>query len=400
MLYLSRMRLRSKGPDRILASEAVGKLLTDIKGLITTLLIGNEFVNVAFSSVMASVFVLALGKRVGTPTSFALSLGLLILFGELVPKSLALRYPEDFALAAVHPLRFFYLALKPIRIAVQSIAGLILPVSDRAEGDDAAAISDEEFESLIEHGLDEGIYRKDEAELMRRILLLRNLTAKELMTPRTEVLAMPQDTTLSEAVTALKSNYFSRIPVYEDSIDKIKGVVLAKDLLKAARTKMKSREIKRFLREVPLVPETKRANKLLASLVAEHAHLAVVIDEYGGTEGIVTLEDVLEEIVGEIVDEKDEKIQEVIRIAPNTFEVLGSTRLDLFAEKVGCQLPEGDYDTVAGFIIARLGTIPDGGERVDEGRLHLEILRTEKSRIVAIRVEVNKTPAEVKGKLQ
>lgn len=385
MLSLSRMRVARSSATQMRASGAIKSLLSDTRGLITTLLLGNEFVNVALASVIASIVVPRLGEKQGTLAAFGLAFGLLILFGEFTPKSLALRYPEDFAVAAVHPLRFLYTALKPVRKLVQGMTNMLLSGSLR-KSQLRRGFSDEEFESLIEAGLAKGLYKRDEAQMMRRILTLRHITAKELMTPRPEVVAMPEKTTVADAVSALRKTYFARIPVFAESIDNVLGVVLAKELIKAANSGAGRSQVREFVREVPVVPETKKANNLLALLVAEKAHLAVVIDEYGGTEGIVTLEDVLEEIVGEIVDEKDEEVLEITRIGPDTFSVLSSARLDLFAEEVGLELPDGDYDTVGGFIVTKLGSIPAQGERIEEGPLVFEVLRTEKSRVISMLV--------------
>jgi len=387
MLSLSRMRVGRTSSSQTRASGAIRSLLSDTRGLITTLLLGNEFVNVALASVVASIVVPRLGQRQGTPVAFGLALGLLILFGEFTPKSLALRYPEDFAVAAVHPLRFFYTVLKPVRKLVQGITNVILSGSLRGAPEQVrTGFSDEEFESLIEEGLAQGLYKRDEAQMIRRILALRLLTAKELMTPRREVVAMPEGTTVADAVSTLRKSYFARIPVFAESIDNVLGVVLAKELIKAANSGVEQAKIKEFVREAPVVPETKKANNLLALLVGEKAHLAVVIDEYGGTEGIVTLEDILEEIVGEIVDEKDKEVREITRIGPDMFSVLSSARLDLFAEEVGFELPDGDYDTVGGFIVTKLGSIPTQGEQIEEGPLVFEVLKTEKSRVVSMLV--------------
>jgi len=387
MLSLSRMRVGRTSSSQMRASGAIRSLLSDTRGLITTLLLGNEFVNVALSSVVASLVVPRLGHRQGTPVAFGLALGLLILFGEFTPKSLALRYPDDFAVAAVHPLRFFYTVLKPVRKLVQGMTNILLSGSLKGAPEQVrTGFSDEEFESLIEAGLAQSLYKRDEAQMIRRILALQHLTAKELMTPRREVVAVSEDTLVSDAVSALRKSYFARIPVFAESIDNVLGVVLAKELIKAANSGSARSHLREFVREVPVVPETKKANNLLALLVAEKAHLAVVIDEYGGTEGIVTLEDVLEEIVGEIVDEKDKEVREITRIAPDTFNVLSCARLDLFAEEIGLELPDGDYDTVGGFIVTKLGSIPSRGEQIEEGPLVFEILKTEKSRIVSMLV--------------
>jgi len=390
MLCLSRMRVGRSSSSQTRASRAIESLLSDARGLLTTLLLGNEIINVALASVIASIVAPRLGEKQGPPVAFGLALGLLILFGELTPKSLALRYPEDFAVAIVHPLKFLYTLLKPLRKLIQGVANTLLSGSSKGAWEQSqTGFTDDEFEALVEDGLAEGIYRQDEAQMMRRILALRHLTAKELMTPRTEVMAMPEETTVADAVSVLRKSYFARIPVFSESIDNVLGVVLAKELIRAADSGARRSPITEFVRDVPVVPETKKASSLLALLVAERAHLAVVIDEYGGTEGIVSLEDILEEIVGEIVDEKDEEIHEITGVGPGTFNVLSSARLDLFAEKVGFQLPEGDYDTVGGFVITKLGSIPARGERLEEGPLVFEILKTEKSRIVSMLVRKN-----------
>ena len=398
MLSLSRMRVGRSSSSHARASRAIESLLSDARGLLTTLLLGNELVNVALASVVASIVVHRLGEKQGTPVALVLALGLLILFGELTPKSLALRYPEDFAVAVVHPLKFFYTLLKPVRKLTQGITNMLLSSSLKAALEKKqTGFTDDEFETLVERGLVKGIYRQDEAQMMRRILALRHLTAKELMTPRPEVMALPENMTVADAVSALRGRYFARIPVFSESIDNVLGIVLAKELIRAGYSGAGASPIKEFVRDVPVVPETKKANRLLALLVAERAHLAVAIDEYGGTEGIVSLEDILEEIVGEIVDEKDEEVHEITKVGPNTFNVLSSARLDLFAEAVGFRLPEGDYDTVGGFVVTKLGSIPARGQRLEEGPVVFEVLKTEKSRIVSMLVRKHAPEAAERG---
>jgi len=389
-LSLSRMRLRRHLPSQFRAQQTITELLQQTRALITTVLIGNEFVNVAIASLMAWMIIPVVGPHLGPVVALVSGLCLILLFGEVAPKSLAVRYPEDFALATVHPLRLIHRLLWPLRWPVLSLIGLLGARGEKGSG----SISDEEFESVIEGGLRDGVYRPEEAELIRRILALRRTVAKELMTPRREMFALQKETTVAEAVATIRKQFFARIPVYDGTIDRIVGVVLAKDLLKAARSRLRQSQIERFCRQVPFVPETKRASELLSLLLSERTHLAVVVDEYGGTEGIVTVEDILEEIVGEILDEKDKEVKEIVPVGPLTYRVMASTRIEQFAKAIGVALPQGDYDTVGGFITTRLGAIPTPGQKLRQGRLEFEVLATESSRIVSLLVKVRPSPEE------
>ncbi len=322
---------------------------------------------------------------VAVTVAFALITYLHIVLGELAPKTAALLRPETVSRWVAPPLNLFNRLAAPAVWLLNSSASLVVRGFGWAATGEEHVHSPEEIQMLLHQSLEGGVVEQDEEAMIHGVFELTRTVAREVMTPRTDIVAVRDDATLDEVLGTAAESGFSRIPVYRDSIDDVVGVLLVKDLLPWLRRQDRSGfHAARVAREAYFVPDSKPVDDLLAELRRQKVHMAVVVDEFGGTDGIVTLEDLVEEVIGEIYDEHDVARAE-IRIEPDgRILVDGGAALSDLVEEF--ELPETgkEYDTVAGFVIGELGHIPEPGERVSLGPATLEVLETRDRRVTRL----------------
>jgi CBS domain containing-hemolysin-like protein len=261
-------------------------------------------------------------------------------------------------------------------------------------GDDKADDTTDDFQALMEVGEAEGIIEESERELIETMVEFSETRASEIMTPRTEICAIPVNSTVTAARDLIIDEKYSRLPVYRDTIDNIEGVIYVRDLLHAWADGQENAPIQTILRDAFFVPETKTASELLKSMQTNHVQIAIVIDEYGGVAGLVTVEDILEEIVGEIEDEdiEDEEIIEIIEGADGYFDVLGSTEIDKIERLFDIEVEDEDFTTIAGLVTSEAGYVPKPGENLTVSGLEVKILRADEKKIQLLRLR--KAPAQ------
>lgn len=350
------------------------KLLRDPAGLVNSGLILRAFMFTFLSAAAGVCFYTPVLNLLGDSVWMKLlSLGIIILaaavfggaFGVLLPKRLCTsgRIGSGFALSCCGVYRFFLALVRPIELAASGLSWIPLRAAGVKRSDLADTVTEEEILMMVDAVNETGGIEEAQAEMISNIFEFDDLEVHEIMTHRTEVSALPIDSTIEQAARLVIGEGFSRIPVYDGSIDKVCGVVFAKDLLRSAIDGDSSGQIKELVREIKYVPENCRCDDLLQEFTSSKTQIAVVVDEYGGTAGIVTMEDLLEAIVGSIQDEYDNEIPDIQEITPNTFDILGKADLDEVMEQLGCQIPEDqDNDTIGGFVTELLGHIPEEGE--------------------------------------
>ena len=240
---------------------------------------------------------------------------------------------------------------------------------------------------IVEHSEEGGAIQAGDAELIEGVFEFSEKNAREVMTPRTRVIAMPVDATLEEACDLVEESNFSRYPVYDGSLDNVIGLVLAKDLLREVRRPAAAFDLRRLMRDVHVVPGSREVEEVLSDFKRRKEHLAVVLDEFGGTAGIVTMEDLLEEIVGEILDEHDEPERRALEGTAGETLVPGETHIAEVNEHYGLELPDEDYTTIGGFVFGALGRLPVAGDRVAARGVHLSVRDMEGRRIKTVAIE-------------
>jgi len=351
------------------------------------------FLSSAFAAVTLTVALEDLLSRLPEVASYAAPLSLVlvtlvlslvtIVFGELVPKALALANAERFALAVSGPFEFLERVLSPLVRLLEFVTNAVTrPLG--AEQHDRSQISMEELKILVERGGEQGVLEAEEEQMISAVIELGEGRVHEVMVPRIDVTAIPVETAFGEALDTILREGHSRIPVYEESIDNVIGILYAKDLLPYLKDNAEQPELRRLLRAPLFVPESMSVDDLLHELQRRKVHIAVVLDEYGGTAGIVTIEDLLEEIVGEIQDEYDVEEPMVERVSETEVRFDGRANIDDFVDAFGVDLADEDreeYDTVGGFVYHRVGGVPKVGDTLDIDGLTLTVESTDGRRV-------------------
>lgn len=392
MRHFSRVRLAER-----LESRGRSELLQIVVDLRSDLLFSTGFLRLCATLGLVLLVTHAVLDDPEEPAArygvvFVISMVLVMLAGVVIPNAWA-RYGSDAFLARsipvllglrvlVYPLLAFQHLFDGL---VRRLAGIPGTNGPQEEADQIG----KEILDVVSEGELAGAVHEEDAEMIESVMELRATTVGEIMTPRTEIVALQASSSLNEAKELIVREGHSRIPVYVDNLDDIKGVLYAKDLLLLDGTE--PFDPIRLMRKVPFVPETKRVPDLLQELREQKVHLAIVLDEYGGTAGLITIEDILEEIVGEIADEYEEAEPEPIRrIAPNMIEVDARLHIDELNDELKIDLPEDeDYDTVGGFIFSEMGRIPAPGEAYQYSNIRFEVLEAEERKINRLRVEVS-----------
>lgn len=331
--------------------------------------------------------------------AFAFIAYLHIVLGELAPKSAALLHPETTSRLVAPALNAFTGLMSPFIWFLNGSSNLLLrSFGLGAVGAMERVHSPEEIQMLVEQGMREGVVEEDEQAMIHGVFELTHTVARELMTPRTDIVGVEADAGLEEVLDVAARSGFSRLPVYQGSIDNVIGVLLVKDLLPwLVRKERSDVRARKLVREALFIPDTKPVDDLLAELRQQKVHMAIVVDEFGGTDGIVTLEDLVEEIVGEIYDEHDVEHFDVTAEPDGGVLVDGGYSYADLAERFELEWNEQDedYDTVAGFVIGRLGRIPAEGDRVvlGEGGAELEVVGVEDRRVTRLRLHLPTAPA-------
>jgi len=325
--------------------------------------------------------------NLGHILAFSIITFLHIVFGELAPKSIAIQRPVGTTLALTFPLRFFYMIFRPFIWVLNGFANLILKMLGFGESITEVHHSSEELQYLLDQGKESGALNLTEHELIKNVFDFNERVVKNVMVPRTKITAIEVNSTKEVLLNTIISEGYSRVPVYDNSIDKIVGVVHAKDLLPQLVDKQEI-ELKNIIRKPYFIPETKKINDLLTEFQLKRIQIAIVLDEFGGTSGMVTLEDIVEELVGEIQDEYDEEHPIVEQVSQTEFIVSASANIHDVNEFLPVELPSSnDYDTLSGLVSELFDKIPDVGECKTYHGYSFTILKKTQQNIESVKME-------------
>lgn len=384
-MSLNRAKIKSRAQAGNKRAAKVLKLCESGDMLLSTILIGNNIVNIAATSIATVLFVGLFRENGATVSTVVMTVSVLI-FGEITPKSLAKERPEAYALAVVDVVSLLNTLLKPLTFLLVKMKRLIGRLF-RGEAD--TAITDDELLTIVDEAEQEGGIDSEEGELLRNVIEFKDLEAIDIFTPRIDMTAVEVGTPREEILALFRQTGFSRIPVYRDTVDDIIGIINEKDF--HAQIVGTEKPLETILQPALFIPPSVKIADLLKQLQQKKTHMAVIVDEFGGTEGIVTMEDILEELVGEIFDEHDEAEAEIRPLAENRFAVPTSTELDEFFERFGIT-EETDASTVNGWVISHIGKIPAVGDCFDFENLTVQVTATDEQRAEELTVTVR--PAE------
>lgn len=372
----------------------INTLLDKPRRLLVTVLLGNTVVNVA-ASIIAVTLALEFAAINNTPLEVALLLQiilltvLILLLGELIPKVFASKNPVKFTKIVVIPIYWISVILYPV---AEIITELIQAASNKINFDRTKDVmTDDELTKLAELGQEKGAIEKEEQEIITSIMEFRSVLVSEIMTPRVDIVAVSKNASIEAIINTITESGHSRLPLYNDDLDEILGIIYAKDLLPYLKDKGKREvnSVKDLARKPMYAPETKRIKDMLHEFQEKKMHVAIVVDEYGGTSGLVTLEDVIEEVVGEIWDEFDREEESINKIAKDKFLVLGKTSINDINETIGFQmLPEtDDYDTIGGLVLSNAARIPEEGYSFNIADYCITVKKVVNKRINKVLVE-------------
>ena len=375
---VNRLRLLHQSEAGDARASRVFRLLQRYEETLTSILIGNTIVNVAFI-LFGGWWIIEFVETIATQTVAFLALFfLLLLFGELIPKSYAREHTERYVLLIGRPLRFFLLCFRPLVFLLLRLRQFAL----RLIGADPKGplVTEQELKALVDISQEEGIMGLAEAELVHQAVDFQHATVEDALTPRMDIQAIDIDARLEDILAEVQKGGYSRLPVYKDSIDHVIGVLSERDFLRAY-VKNGSVDIREWIRPVSFVVLQTRLMDLLPELKVKQSHMAVVLDEFGGTAGLITLEDILEEIVGEIWDEHDESLEYTKRIGPEQYECLAEYDIEDFCQQFQLTMPDTDAQSLGGWIMEGSGQLPDVGTAMRYERVTLTVLHIENRRV-------------------
>lgn len=365
--------------------EALLRFVRQPDKFLGTTLIGNNIVNVLLASI-STVIVDRLGSLAFDARYTSLVIGtVVLLFGEIVPKAIFRDHADTLVPRLFPVLKFFYIILKPFVAIVTGLNKALRKLLKLEDGDQYDYLTKDDLSFLLSQTDSEGI-SAPQMEMIEDALDFTELEARNVMIPRTDIIAIPETATIQEVIELAKEEGFTRYPVYRNNIDDIVGVLIIYDILKKDCTQdMQAGDI---IHEPLFAPENTDIDVLLKEMQSKRRSMAIIVDSYGGTAGIITMEDILEEIVGDIEDEYDvdEEDDDVQQVSPNTWLAAADVEIDRLADDYGIELPEGDYETLAGLILDKLERIPHQGQVVNIAEYRIQVLQASPKKIVKVKI--------------
>jgi len=388
MFSLAPHRLETLVEDGVPGSRTLKALKDDPHRLLVTILVGNNLVNIAMTSITTGLLAIYFSQGVAVAVSTFGITALVLLFGESAPKSYAVENTESWALRIAKPLKFAERVLLPLIVVFDFLTQQVNRVTGGQSAIETSYITRDEIRDIIETGEREGVLEEEEREMLQRTLRFNRTIAKEVMTPRLDMTAVSVGASIEEAIETCVQSGHARVPVYEGSLDNIIGTVNIRDLVRDrdfGETGTENLELDDLIEPTLHVPESKNVDELLAEMRENRMHMVVVIDEFGTTEGLVTMEDLTEEIVGEILEGEEEEPVEFVD--DHTALVKGEVNIEEVNEALDIELPEGEeFETLAGFIFNRAGRLVETGEVIEYDGVEIRVEQVENTRIMKARV--------------
>lgn len=385
LMALSKIRIRHMVEEGVKGAKLVEKLAEDPSRLLGAILIGNNIVNIGASALATSVAVKAFGEGAVGVVTIVMTI-LVLIFGEITPKSIAKQNSENVALKVSKIINIVVKLFRPFIAIFTAISGLFIRILG---GDPKATepfITEEELKTMVGVSEEEGVLEDVEKEMIFNVFEFADSQVKDVMVQRVDVVAVDINANYDEVINIIKTEQFSRIPVYNQNIDDVVGILNVKDLIIASQSK-ENFKISDYMREAYYTFEFKKITELFNEMKKTRNHMAVVLDEYGGNVGIVTIEDLIEEVVGEIEDEyDDEEDDDIVVVKEDEYIVDGSARLDHIGDLIGVTMESEEFDSVGGLVIGELGRFPEKSEEVKLNNIRFVVEEVDKNRIKKVRI--------------
>lgn len=387
-------RLRAMVSDGVKGASRLEKILAERQKMLSVILICNNIVNLSASAVMTILVQKLFGNGAVSIGTGVLTL-LVLIFGEIAPKTFATYRAEKLALRISGIIYGLMVVLTPIAAAVNFLARGVLRLMGIKKDEEARPITEKEFLSLVEVGNEQGVIENDEKNIIDNVFEFSDTVVKEVMVPRINVTSIRVDSTYEEIMPVFKQNYYTRLPVFDEDDENIIGVLNVKDLVFYDEEKISEFSVKNVMREIKYTFEQKHLSELFLEMKDENIAMMAVLDEYGDTAGIVTLEDLIEEILGDIRDEYDEsESDELIEIKPGEYLAHGHMSLDDVNDILGTEFESEDYDSIGGILIGALGRLPEAGESVEFAGAELTAQEMDNARIEKVKIVIPEKETE------
>lgn len=382
----NKIKIRHMAEDGDRRAQVARRLMDQPARLISTILVGNNIVNIGSTALATSLAISLFGDS-GAGIATGVMTFLILIFGEITPKTMSARNPENFALKVSGFINIIGILFNPIIHSLNFITGILVRMFGGKHIENPL-VTEEEIRMLVNVGQEEGLIDEDEREMIDSIFEFDETLVREVMVPRIDIFAVNVDRTLDDVIKLVIEIGHSRIPVYENTVDNIIGVIYAKDLLQPLLGPRQERpSIRGLMRTAYYVPESKKVRDLFDELRKEKVHMAIVLDEYGGTAGLVTIEDLIEEIVGEIQDEFDQEENNIEALTDGSLRVDARTPIYDINDKLELNLPDDEFDTISGLVFHNLGKIPNEGQELDINNLHVVVEKVTGRRIRKLRIK-------------
>lgn len=384
---LNKIKIKKMQQEEIHGAERLEIFLKKPNRVLSTILIGNNIVNISASALATSIAT-ELFRAKGMAIAIGIMTFLVLLFGEITPKTYAVNNSEKVSLWVARPIEILSVVLYPVVRLLSYITNIIIKILGGDIKGPSPFVTEEEIMTLMDVGQEEGLIERQEREMIDSIFEFDDIRVEEVMVPRIDIVGIEANSSFMEVLDMIIKFGHSRIPVYEKTIDHIIGVVYAKDLLSFFKKEALEVSMREIMRSTYFVPETKKVNDLLTNLQAKKIHMAIVVDEYGGTAGLITIEDVIEEIVGDILDEYDIEEEHIKILDEGLIICDGRTDIEAINEVlIHTKIPEEEFETISGFIFDLIGRVPYQGEMISYKDLKIKILEMGEQRISKIKIE-------------
>lgn len=387
LMSLSKIRIRYMEEEGVKGAKLVSSLIEKSSDLLSSILVGNNVVNIAATSVSTSLFI-SIFEDGGVVIATAVMTVLVLIFGEITPKTIAANSPEKIAVIVSKPISIIMKITKPIVWVFNLLTGIIFKIMGIENDGVKPFITEEELKAMVNVSHEEGVLEIEEREIINNVFQFGDMQAKEAMIQRLDMVAVNIEDSYDEIIELFKSEKLSRLPVYQESIDDIVGILNIKDIIFLSDEEIQNFNIKNYVREAFFTYEFKKITQLLEEMKKEKSQMAIVVDEYGGTAGLLTIEDLVEVIVGDIDDEYDEEEEEIVKVSDNEYLVEGSTKISDVNEQIGINFESDEFDSIGGFIIGYLKRIPEENELIEVGNVKFSVESIDKNRINKIRIFV------------
>ena len=389
LFSLSRVQVEKITQRRPRKGKRIADLLERPRRLIITILLGNEFVNISISTISAAIMIQILQEEVPW-LNILVVVPILLLLGEITPKTLAIRNSEGFSSFVATPLSYFLRWITPLRWLVRTISDRIVNLFVRESERKGSILTEDVIRTIVEESEKEGILDSVEKEFIYNIFDFGDIKLDKVMTPRANLFYLPEEMPLKQMIREIKESHFSKVPIFRENRDNIIGILFATDLigLRPEEIEDSERTLRRILRKPLFVPVNKGADELFRTFQKKKMSIAIVLDEYGGVQGLITVEDLLEEIFGEIYDEFEVENKQYDKISDRIYHVQADMVLEDFSKMIGVPLESEDVDTIGGFVFGLFGELPREKASIIYSNLHFTVDRVRGNRIESLIVKV------------